>query len=132
MASPDMQGLPEVELYLRLDSQDAWVVFPPLPPSLLAGLNTPVGTGNGDGDGDIVLGASRADGVLAGRFKRAGLEVLNPAFEIVTVHNEVKLTDGPESHAEVVTNEGVPRFFRNAYRVAAAIGEAIPVFLSFL
>ena len=59
----------------RMDTQDSWVVFPPLPPPLLS-----------DRACGFVLGANRGDGVLAQTLYDAGLDVSNPTHDILTVH----------------------------------------------
>ena len=77
-----------------------------------------------------MVGAMRADGVIAQRMRRAGLEVLNPALEVVSVHNEQRAIKDYEGGGR--GDEGGGSFFRNGYTADAALGEVEPVFLTLL
>jgi hypothetical protein len=141
----------EVSLWPRTDSQDAWVVFPPLPTRLLEGLEGPQdaedrwthkdyrfyaseeeaeneGGGCAGGRGDFEVGMLRADGVLARRFACAGMQVLNPALEIIAGHNHRRQEEAAETDPE---NGGWIKGYIGELRRSAE-GVTDTVFLSFL
>ena len=91
MRSSQAQGLDEsadgtvLELEPRVDQQDAWVVFPPLPPLLTAvdadSKASPSGIGT-----NFELGTLRCDNRVAAVMRDAGLDVLNTPLDVMAIH----------------------------------------------
>jgi len=78
-----------LELEPRVDQQDAWVTFPPLPPLLIAqDEDTPSRQRDGpSGVGtNFRLGTLRCDNRIAAVMQDSGLDVINTPLDIVATH----------------------------------------------
>ena len=74
----------------RIDQQDAWVTFPPLPAALL--------TGNKAG---FALGVLRCDNRLAAVLAECGMTVANPSLDIAARHLQKRAARGYSERGSV-------------------------------